>query len=222
MHDEQVVQQDALPAAELFREKAGSAVPESIDAGKTAAGVLLLLLGIGCLVFLVRSLALDGTLWVLGERVPATVVSLWAEPMGEVKGGELHFRYFMTYQFSTPDGQVVSRSTSVSSAEWAGLGTAGRGSKGVDFFDGVELGASAPVYQEQLHIPQEAIGGLKEGGSVDVVYFPPFPAHNRLDESRFLPVMVCAYLPLAGLCALALAFGLRLLQPALAYARNRA
>jgi hypothetical protein len=221
MNEERDLKQDAPLAAELYREKAGPDAPAAPDTAKTVAGVMLLILGVGILAFLVRSLALDGSLWLLGERVPATVVSLWAEPLGEVKGGELSFQYFMTYRFTTPDGQAVTRSTRVSSGEWAGLGTAGRGSKGVDSYDNVELGAAAPVYQEQLHIPQETIGGLKEGGSVDVVYFPPFPSHNRLDESRFLPVMVCAYLPLAVVCGLSLALGIRLLRPAVAYARDQ-
>jgi hypothetical protein len=37
---------------------------------------------------------------------------------------------------------------------------------------------------------------VEVGGSVAVVYFPLYPAHNRLDESRYVPLLACAYLPL--------------------------
>ena len=48
--------------------------------------------------------------------------------------------------------------------------------------------------------------GLGIDSPVDVVYFPIYPVHNRLDESRFVPILTCAYLPLfllgcAGLVA---------------------
>lgn len=40
-------------------------------------------------------------------------------------------------------------------------------------------------------------GSLEVGGPLEVVYFPLYPAHNRLQESRFVPVLACAYVPLA-------------------------
>jgi hypothetical protein len=39
-------------------------------------------------------------------------------------------------------------------------------------------------------------GNLKVGGPVDVVYFALYPAHNRLEESRYVTVLACAYVPL--------------------------
>ncbi|MEJ2211545.1 MAG: DUF3592 domain-containing protein, partial [Anaerolineae bacterium] len=39
-------------------------------------------------------------------------------------------------------------------------------------------------------------GALKVGGPVDVVYFAPYPAHNRLEEGRYVTVLACAYVPL--------------------------
>ncbi|MFN2292400.1 MAG: DUF3592 domain-containing protein, partial [Anaerolineae bacterium] len=39
-------------------------------------------------------------------------------------------------------------------------------------------------------------GALQEGGPVRIVYFPLVPSHSRLEESRFLPALACAYVPL--------------------------
>lgn len=57
-------------------------------------------------------------------------------------------------------------------------------------------------------------GALTEGGPVDVVYFPLYPQHNRVDESRYVTVLACAYIPLAMLAWGALGAGLYLLRPA--------
>jgi len=32
-------------------------------------------------------------------------------------------------------------------------------------------------------------GSLEKGGDVSVVYFPPIPRHNRVDEARFVPML---------------------------------
>jgi hypothetical protein len=40
-------------------------------------------------------------------------------------------------------------------------------------------------------------GALETGGPVSVVYFPLYPAHTRLEEGRFIPILLCSYLPLA-------------------------
>lgn len=39
-------------------------------------------------------------------------------------------------------------------------------------------------------------GNLKVGGPVEVVYFSLCPPHNRLEESRYVTVLACAYVPL--------------------------
>lgn len=57
-------------------------------------------------------------------------------------------------------------------------------------------------------------GALHEGGTLDIVYFPLYPAHNRLEESRFLPALACAYLPLMVLTWIALGLGWYLVRPA--------
>jgi hypothetical protein len=56
-------------------------------------------------------------------------------------------------------------------------------------------------------------GALSEGGAVDVVYFPLFPQHNRVDESRYVTILACAYIPLAVFVWAMLGAGLYLLRP---------
>jgi len=57
-------------------------------------------------------------------------------------------------------------------------------------------------------------GALTEGGPIDVVYFPLYPQHNRVDESRFVSVLACAYIPFVLFAWGALAGGVYLLRPA--------
>lgn len=55
--------------------------------------------------------------------------------------------------------------------------------------------------------------GLELGDSVEVVYLPLYPAHNRLDDSRLVPVLACAYVPLVFLSGAGLVWGWRLSEP---------
>jgi hypothetical protein len=56
-------------------------------------------------------------------------------------------------------------------------------------------------------------GALSIGGPIDIVYFALYPAHSRLDESRFVSVLACAYVPLLTLTWVCLAIGWYLLDP---------
>jgi hypothetical protein len=40
-------------------------------------------------------------------------------------------------------------------------------------------------------------GAMETGGTVSVIYFPLYPSHTRLEEARFIPILLCSYLPLA-------------------------
>jgi len=55
--------------------------------------------------------------------------------------------------------------------------------------------------------------GLGVGSPVVVGYFPLYPAHNRLDNSRYVPLYVCAYVPALFLSWLGLAAGWSMLRP---------
>jgi hypothetical protein len=187
---------------------------------KTVVGVLLLIFGLACVALIVANLARDLSLWVFGQRVEAEVVELWAERTSDEDAEQHTFRYFVRYRFATPDGKVITGASGVNPVEWVGLGSAGRGSTGADYFDDSAVGPAAPVYQEGLHIPQEGMGGMQEGERISVVYFPLFPEHNRLDESRFVSLLACAYIPIVFLGVASLIFGWRLFRPALGHTRE--
>ncbi len=105
---------------------------------------------------------------------------------------------------------MVSTKT-IAAQEWVGVGHGSQGQAGVDFYSGEAKGPAAPVYREQEHVPEAVAGGLMSASEVDVVYFPLYPAHNRLEESRLVPLLACTYVPFLALAGLALVGGRRLL-----------
>lgn len=181
--------------------------------GQTLAGVLLLFAGLACLAFVAVNLAQDVVLWAFGQRTQAEVVELWAEEVSGGEAGELVFRYFMRYRFTTPDGQVIVKDTGVAANEWLGLGQ-GRTSGGCAHVGGGEVQPAAGVYHEQATVPEFSIGGAERGSTVGVVYFPPYPAHNRLDESRFILILACSYVPLIAIGLVGWVGGRRLVRSA--------
>jgi hypothetical protein len=178
---------------------------------KRGMGMVLLILGVGVLGFLLFALAKDLSLWIFGVSTTAQVVDQWAEATNAGEQQELRFRYYVRYRFVTPNGRVVVSTKTVAVQEWAGVGHGSRGQAGVDFYTGEAKGPAAPVYQEQEHLSEWAAGGLMGAAKVDVVYFPLYPAHNRLEESRFVPLLACTYVPFLALASLALLAGRRLL-----------
>ncbi len=63
--------------------------------------------------------------------------------------------------------------------------------------------------------------GLSPGSRVDVRYFPLYPQHNRLDDSRFVPILACAYVPVVLICGLIVAGGWHLIQTGLFRSKGR-
>ena len=53
-------------------------------------------------------------------------------------------------------------------------------------------------------------------GQVDVIYFALYPAHNRLDDSRYVPLLACLYVPVILIALAMLAAGWQLFRPVLA------
>lgn len=180
---------------------------------KVLAGVLLLVVGLAGSGFVLYSLAQDLAIWLLGRHVQAQVVDSWAELTSERDAPVQTFQYFIRYGFQTPDGQTITKTTRVSATEWAGLGSGRQGRPSVDSLSGESVGPAAPVYQEQVHVPQTTLGGIEEGATISVVYFPPLPSHNRLDETSYIPLLACTYLPLLLGSVLALIAGWRLAGP---------
>jgi hypothetical protein len=142
--------------------------------GRVLVGVLLLVAGLVCLVFVVYSLGRDISVWVLGRQVDAEVIELAVVRTSGIDEQELTFDYYVTFRFTTPDGQSIVNTVKADVREW---------------------------------------GALNEGGPVSVVYFPLYPAHNRLDDSRFVSLLACSYLPLMVASWVALGIGLYLIQP---------
>ncbi|MGD9316708.1 MAG: DUF3592 domain-containing protein [Anaerolineae bacterium] len=70
------------------------------------------------------------------------------------------------------------------------------------------------VTNNSLRLDVREWGALELGGDVMVTYFPLFPQHNRVDESRFVPVLACAYVPLMVATWASLGVGWYLLRPA--------
>jgi hypothetical protein len=56
-------------------------------------------------------------------------------------------------------------------------------------------------------------GALNEGGELEVVYFPLYPQHNRIDESRLVSMLACAYLPFTLFTWASLGVGWYLIRP---------
>jgi hypothetical protein len=162
---------------------------------KRVAGWLSLLLAAALLGFLLFTLGKDVALWIFGRPATASIVERWAEPVGDPDAPELDFRYYVRYRFQTPEGRVVTSVKAVSAQEWTGVGFGAQGRASVDEFDGEAEGPAAPVYREQEHLTENTGGGLLTLGQVPIVYFPLYPAHNRIEESRYVPVLACTYLP---------------------------
>jgi hypothetical protein len=178
---------------------------------KRGLGMVLLILGVAALGFLLFALAKDLSLWIFGQPITAQVVDQWAEATNAGEQEELSFRYYVRYRFVTPNGKVVVSTKTVAAQEWVGVGHGSQGRAGVDFYTGEAKGPAAPVYQEQEHVSEMVEGGLMSAAEVDVVYFPLYPAHNRLEESRFVPLLACTYVPFLALAGMALLAGRRLL-----------
>lgn len=184
--------------------------------GQLFAGALFIA-GIALFAYLLVSLGRDLSLWVFGEQVEARVVETWVEPYsGSVEQGRIDFRYFLRYQFVTDKGVVITQATQVSPNEWAGLGRAGAAYSSPDPLGplGGDQSATAPVYHEQAHVPQEfEMGGVQEGGIVQVRYFPLIPSHNSLENTRFIPVYIIGYTVVLILGLFGLIGGWSMLKP---------
>ncbi len=177
-------------------------------------GVGILLAGVALVfsIFTLFQLAKDLSLWVLGRHTSAYVVDMWVERVGPEDVQELTFEYYVKYHFKTPKGVLITRTAQVGPMEWAGLGARATA------FEHVDPSAEAPqgdsgVYQEQAVVPETTLGGVETGAPVSIVYFPLYPQHNRLDDSRFIPLLFLSYFPLFVLCAFSIGGAWYLLRP---------
>lgn len=175
--------------------------------GSLIAGAIVLTLGLGISGLTATYLAKDISLWLFGKETLAHVTDLWVEQINEDEEGELSFEYFAEYQFTTPEGTAITKVTTLAPQEWSGLnkGTASTGDTkaGGDNTSEVATG----VYQEQAITPEGSTGDIEEGSPLTVVYFPPYPQHNRLEESQYIPILALSYVPLIALSIITFAVG---------------
>jgi hypothetical protein len=91
---------------------------------KRIGGVFLLGIGLVVLAFTLYFAAQDFPLWVFGKHTKAEVVEIWVERVGEAQErdeGELKFDFYVRYQFTTPGGRVITKTTKASATEWSGM-----------------------------------------------------------------------------------------------------
>jgi hypothetical protein len=162
---------------------------------KRLLGLLVLAAGVTVLAFVAFNFVQDASLWILGRRAQAQVVDVWIEQNAGEREAPT-FRWFIRYQFTTLNGRLVTGVSRVSAAELAALG---------------HTGSVDVVYSEEEAAHRNEVA-IDDAGWVNVVYFPPYPVHNRLDESRFVPVLACAYVPLILLGGASLKLARSLLQ----------
>jgi hypothetical protein len=133
--------------------------------------------------------------------VEALVVGRWADETSPESATEKSFEYYVAYEFATPDGRRITKASTVGPREWVGLGMPG---------------GSHIVYQEQQTVPadwvQDEVRGTEPGEWVEVIYFPLIPTHNRLSDTRYIPVYICLYVPILVLGLIGLRIGWSVLR----------
>jgi len=167
--------------------------------GRRLLGLATHLIGLALMVFVSLGLAEDASLWVFGRHAEARVIASWIERDASRSEAEPSYRWFVRYAFTTADGRATTGISCVSAAEFAALGT----------HRPAEL-----VSQENEDPGNRGANGPGDGPTVDVVYFPPLPTHNRLDDSRYAALLACSYVPLIVAGWVGLALGRSLLRAA--------
>ena len=91
---------------------------------KRIGGGLLFAIGLLVTAVTIFFAAKDFPLWVFGKHVQAEVVETWVERIDNLQdreGGELKFAYYLRYQFTTPGGRVITKTSKASAIEWSNM-----------------------------------------------------------------------------------------------------
>ena len=91
---------------------------------KRIGGIVILLIGLFFLSATFYYAAQDVPLWVFGRQTKAEVVELWVEQLNQLEerqDGELQFSYNLKYQFTTPNGRVITKNTTAGVTEWSSM-----------------------------------------------------------------------------------------------------
>lgn len=155
---------------------------------KRIVGAVLLLLGLAGAGFLAYYLGRDLAIWVLGRHTPAYVTEKWVERTEASIEETLEFQYYLEYVFETRWGTVVTTTKPVSVKEWGGALPRAR-----------KAPIETPSFVKDQTLAQEQ--------PIDVVYFLLYPKHNRIDDSRYVPLLLFTYVPVVGITLALLALG---------------
>jgi len=164
---------------------------------KRILGGLVLLGSLLFAAFLIYSLGKDLAIWGFGKQVSAVMLDRWTEETSEEEVREKTFEYFIKYQFETEDGRLITRVTSVGAREWVGFGMPGE---------------SGIVYKEQETVPADDMRNAQLGNTIDVIYFPLIPEHNRLNDMRYISLYLCLYIPTVALSVIGIRIGWSLVR----------
>jgi hypothetical protein len=82
--------------------------------GRRIAGVFIMLVSLILSVTMLKTLARDIPVWFLGSKTKATIVERWTDKYPD----DSNPVYFLRYEFSSPDGEIVSGSSRVPGDEW--------------------------------------------------------------------------------------------------------
>lgn len=123
---------------------------------KKIIGFVLLAIGLAFLGLFVRNTISDFPIWFFGRSATGVVEEKWYNLIEQENSADFNADYFMSYRFTSPEGNIISGSTQMAAQEW-----------------------SAYV----------------EGAEIPIVYSPINPENNRVDDSRFMPLLLCAYVP---------------------------
>lgn len=141
--------------------------------GRKILGFILLSTGVIGLFFISYNMIRDFPIWFFGHEVTAVVEETILELDEENAAGEMSFKYYVRYQFTTLDGDTVTGMSKLGIQEWS---------------------------------------SLSEGNEISVVYSPIDSTNNRMDDSQYMPMMLCAYFPFMILIWFVLAKGWKMLS----------
>lgn len=91
---------------------------------KRVGGVLVFMIGLATAAFTLYFAAKDLPLWVFGKHTQAEVTKIWYEQTSQATErpeGIQDFLFYISYQFTTPNGKVVTGKSKTSAVEWSSM-----------------------------------------------------------------------------------------------------
>jgi hypothetical protein len=142
-------------------------------------GIILIIGGLVLTFLVTKDLLHDLPIWFNGSLARAVIVEQsydeyddedWHEYIDEF---DVFSVYYLTYQFTTSTGEVITGTSKTPGEQWA---------------------------------------YLSPGKEILIRYSNSDPTNNRLDDSPYVPFLLCAYIPFFILCAFVLVAGKEMLD----------